>query len=163
MLERTCVLAERFATGLRAAGYHILNEVVANQVLVSFGDAEMTQRVPADVPVTFDRIDIDLERISVRGVTDSSKQIDTIASALKGHRCFKEVKEGKVEKTRDGKQLDATRTKGTGSRAGTTYLGIYSLEGNTLKWCVGNPPGRTRPGELQSKTGQFLMVLTKEK
>jgi general secretion pathway protein L len=65
--------------------------------------AEMTQRVPADVPVTFDRIDIDLERISVRGLTDSSKQIDAIASALKGHRCFKEVKEGKVEKTKENK------------------------------------------------------------
>lgn len=65
--------------------------------------AEMTQRVPADVPVTFDRIDIDLERISVRGLTDSSKQIDAIATALKGHRCFKEVKEGKVEKTKDNK------------------------------------------------------------
>jgi len=67
--------------------------------------AEMTQRVPADVPVTFDRIDIDLERISVRGVTDSSKQIDTIASAIRGHRCFKEVKEGKVEKTREGNKV----------------------------------------------------------
>ncbi len=65
--------------------------------------AEMTQRVPADVPVTFDRIDIDLERITVRGETDSSKQIDTIAAALKGHRCFKEVKEGKVEKTQGNK------------------------------------------------------------
>lgn len=67
--------------------------------------AEMTQRVPADVPVTFDRIDIDLERISVRGLTDSSKQIDTIATAIKGHRCFKEVKEGKVEKTKDGNKV----------------------------------------------------------
>jgi general secretion pathway protein L len=67
--------------------------------------AELTQRVPADVPVTFDRIDIDLERISVRGVTDSSKQIDTIAAALRGHRCFKEVKEGKVEKTREGNKV----------------------------------------------------------
>ena len=67
--------------------------------------AEMTQRVPADVKVTFDRIDIDLERISVRGETDGSKQIDTIAAALKGHRCFKEVKEGKVEKTRDGSKV----------------------------------------------------------
>jgi general secretion pathway protein L len=67
--------------------------------------AELTQRVPADVAVTFDRIDIDLERISVRGVTDSSKQVDTIATALRGHRCFKEVKEGKVEKTREGNKV----------------------------------------------------------
>jgi glutamate/tyrosine decarboxylase-like PLP-dependent enzyme len=49
MLERTCLLAERFATGLRAAGYDILNDVVANQVLVSFGDAETTKQVIAVV------------------------------------------------------------------------------------------------------------------
>ena len=67
--------------------------------------AEMSQRVPADVPVTFDRIDIDFERISVRGLTDGSKQIDTIATALKGHRCFKEVKEGKMEKTKEGNKV----------------------------------------------------------
>ena len=68
-----------------------------------------------------------------------------------------------IKHTREGKQLDATRTKGPGSKGGSTYLGVYSLEGDTLKWCVGNPPGRNRPAELQSKTGQFLMVLTKEK
>jgi glutamate/tyrosine decarboxylase-like PLP-dependent enzyme len=49
MLERTCRLAERFAAGLQAAGYDILNEVVANQVLVSFGDAATTRRVIAAV------------------------------------------------------------------------------------------------------------------
>lgn len=68
-----------------------------------------------------------------------------------------------IKDTKEGKQLDATRTKGTGSPMGATYLGICSIEGNTLKWCVGNPPGKTRPTELRSKTGQFLMVLTKEK
>jgi glutamate/tyrosine decarboxylase-like PLP-dependent enzyme len=49
MIERTCGLAARFADGLRAAGYEVLNEVVANQVLVSFGDAETTRRVIAAV------------------------------------------------------------------------------------------------------------------
>jgi glutamate/tyrosine decarboxylase-like PLP-dependent enzyme len=49
MLERTCRLAERFAAGLRAAGYDILNEVVANQVLVSFGDADTTRQIIAAV------------------------------------------------------------------------------------------------------------------
>jgi general secretion pathway protein L len=67
--------------------------------------AEMTQRVPQDVPVTFDRLDIDLERITVRGETESSKQIDSIVTSLKSHRCFKEVKEGRVEKTRDGSKV----------------------------------------------------------
>lgn len=49
LIERTCRLAEQFAAGLRARGYTILNEVVSNQVLVSFGDAETTQRVIAAV------------------------------------------------------------------------------------------------------------------
>jgi glutamate/tyrosine decarboxylase-like PLP-dependent enzyme len=45
MIERCCRHAERFAAGLRAAGYEVLNEVVLNQVLVSFGDAASTRRV----------------------------------------------------------------------------------------------------------------------
>ena len=40
----------RFAEGLRAAGYEVLNDVVLNQVLVSFGDAETTRRVIAAHP-----------------------------------------------------------------------------------------------------------------
>src|SRR5262249_54278875 len=47
LVERTCRHAQRFATGLRAAGYEVLNEVVLNQVLVSFGDAATTLRVIA--------------------------------------------------------------------------------------------------------------------
>ncbi len=45
LVERTCRYATRFAGGLRAAGWEVLNEVVLNQVLVSFGDAETTRRV----------------------------------------------------------------------------------------------------------------------
>jgi glutamate/tyrosine decarboxylase-like PLP-dependent enzyme len=39
--------ARRFAEGLRAAGFEVLNEVVLNQVLVAFGDATTTNRVIA--------------------------------------------------------------------------------------------------------------------
>jgi glutamate/tyrosine decarboxylase-like PLP-dependent enzyme len=45
MIERTCRHAARFAEGLQAAGYDVLNDVVLNQVLVSFGDDQTTQRV----------------------------------------------------------------------------------------------------------------------
>lgn len=45
LIERTCRHARRFAEGLQAAGYEILNEVVLNQVLVRFGDAERTNAV----------------------------------------------------------------------------------------------------------------------
>ena len=49
LIERTCRYAVRFAEGLRAAGYTILNEVMFNQVLVTFGDAERTRRVIAGI------------------------------------------------------------------------------------------------------------------
>jgi glutamate/tyrosine decarboxylase-like PLP-dependent enzyme len=44
MIERNCAQARRFAEALSAAGFEILNEVVLNQVLVSFGDAAKTTR-----------------------------------------------------------------------------------------------------------------------
>jgi glutamate/tyrosine decarboxylase-like PLP-dependent enzyme len=47
IVERTSSHARRFAEGLRAAGFEVLNEVVINQVLVSFGDAEKTLRTIA--------------------------------------------------------------------------------------------------------------------
>jgi glutamate/tyrosine decarboxylase-like PLP-dependent enzyme len=49
LVERCCRHARRFAEGLSNAGYQILNEVVLNQVLVSFGDSEKTRRVIADI------------------------------------------------------------------------------------------------------------------
>jgi glutamate/tyrosine decarboxylase-like PLP-dependent enzyme len=45
LVERTCKHAQRMADGLRAAGFTVLNEVVINQVLVSFGDDVRTRRV----------------------------------------------------------------------------------------------------------------------
>jgi glutamate/tyrosine decarboxylase-like PLP-dependent enzyme len=45
MIDRTCRHTRRFAEGLRAAGCEILNDVVLNQVLVCFGDADATLRV----------------------------------------------------------------------------------------------------------------------
>lgn len=49
LVERCCRHASRFAQGLKAAGYEVLNEVVLNQVLVSFGSPEDTQRVIAEL------------------------------------------------------------------------------------------------------------------
>jgi glutamate/tyrosine decarboxylase-like PLP-dependent enzyme len=49
LVERCCRHAQRFAEGLRAAGYEVLNDVVLNQVLVAFGDAEQTRRTIAAI------------------------------------------------------------------------------------------------------------------
>jgi glutamate/tyrosine decarboxylase-like PLP-dependent enzyme len=45
MVERNCRQARDMAEGLREAGATILNDVVLNQVVVAFGNAETTQRV----------------------------------------------------------------------------------------------------------------------
>jgi glutamate/tyrosine decarboxylase-like PLP-dependent enzyme len=49
LVERCCRHAARFADAFRAAGYDVLNDVVLNQVVVSFGDAPTTMRVVAGV------------------------------------------------------------------------------------------------------------------
>ncbi len=49
MIEHNCRLACRFAELLKGGGCRILNDVVLNQVLVSFGDAALTKRVIAEV------------------------------------------------------------------------------------------------------------------
>lgn len=49
LVEGCCRHAARFALGLAEAGYEILNEVVLNQVLVSFGSPERTQQVIAAI------------------------------------------------------------------------------------------------------------------
>lgn len=49
LVERNCRQARRFAEGLKAAGFSVLNDVVLNQVLVSFGDPATTSRVIAGI------------------------------------------------------------------------------------------------------------------
>ena len=117
-----------------------LNGVWKGWVVEGKGDDPKQRRI---------RMELTIKGNTITAIEDSKKDL--------GEGTFT------IKHTKEGKQLDATRTKGPGSKSGSTYLGIYSREGNTLKWCVGNPPSRHRPGELQSKTGQFLMVLTKEK
>ena len=49
LVERNCRQAKRFAQAFSDAGFPVLNDVVLNQVLVSFGDAERTRQVIAAV------------------------------------------------------------------------------------------------------------------
>jgi glutamate/tyrosine decarboxylase-like PLP-dependent enzyme len=45
LIERTCAHAQKFAQELRNEGFAVMNDVVINQVLVSFGNAEITREV----------------------------------------------------------------------------------------------------------------------
>ena len=49
MIERNCRQARLFAERLRAAGFTILNEIVLNQVLVSFGAPDETRRIISEL------------------------------------------------------------------------------------------------------------------
>ena len=49
MIERNCGLATRFANGLSGEGYEVLNNVVLNQVLVSFGDSDLNRKIVGEV------------------------------------------------------------------------------------------------------------------
>lgn len=49
MIERNCRQARLFADRLSAAGFAVLNDVVLNQVLVSFGSPDETRRVIAEI------------------------------------------------------------------------------------------------------------------
>ena len=48
LIESNCENASLFAQKSSAAGYRILNDVVLNQVLVSFGDSKITKRVNSE-------------------------------------------------------------------------------------------------------------------
>ncbi len=45
LIERTCKLAELFSIRLKVAGIKILNDVKINQVLVSFGNSDRTEKI----------------------------------------------------------------------------------------------------------------------
>jgi uncharacterized protein (TIGR03067 family) len=82
-----------------------------------------------------------------------------------------------IKGTKDGKQdlgtgsyvLDVSTTpwtldaKGTdGKVKGRDYPGICSLEGDSLKWCVGLKVGQ-RPSEFKTGGGKFCLILTRQK
>lgn len=69
--------------------------------------AELTAHVPPDMPVTFDQVVIDLDRIALRCETDTSKHLEELIAALKSYKCFKEVNEGKIEKSKDGTKVQS--------------------------------------------------------
>jgi uncharacterized protein (TIGR03067 family) len=56
------------------------------------------------------------------------------------------------------RHLDAAKTLPRGRKQ--AYIGIYTLEGDTLKWCVS--PQKVRPTSFETKKGQFLLILKRE-
>jgi glutamate/tyrosine decarboxylase-like PLP-dependent enzyme len=89
LVDRSCKLARRFAAGLRSAGFAVLNDVVLNQVLVSFGAPETTDAVIAAVqadgtcwcgPTTWQGVRA--MRVSLSGWSTTEADVDRSVAAV---------------------------------------------------------------------------------
>jgi general secretion pathway protein L len=67
--------------------------------------AELTQHVPPEMKITFDQVVVSLDQLSVRCEATESKDMEDLMAALKQYRCFKEIREGKLEKSKDGSKV----------------------------------------------------------
>lgn len=78
------------------------------------------------------------------------------AKQFKGGKDF-DLGEGTYEilLSKSPNHLDGNKKLGNGNRK-QTWVGIYRLDGDTLKWCVGR---KERPLEFETKRGVFLLIL----
>jgi general secretion pathway protein L len=66
--------------------------------------AELAERVPAEVPLRLDRMEVTRDKLHVEGTTDNAESVDKIVSALKASRCFGDARSGSARKrASDGK------------------------------------------------------------
>jgi len=63
----------------------------------------------------------------------------------------------KIDSEKKPKHIDITAPEG--EQAGKTSMGIYVLEGDTLKMCYANPE-KDRPKEFESKAGSGVTLVT---
>jgi general secretion pathway protein L len=66
--------------------------------------AELSERVPADLPLRLDRIEVTRDKLVLQGTTDTAENVDRVVSALRGSRCFGDVRSGGARRrSSDGK------------------------------------------------------------
>ena len=66
-----------------------------------------------------------------------------------------------IDPSKPVKEIDATGVVLPGKRA-RTFVGIYELAGDTLKWCVDNRQDE-RPTEFRTGNGKYLLILKRKK
>jgi len=76
--------------------------------------AELSERVPPEVPVRLDRIELTKEKLHLQGTTDAAENVDKIVAGLKTSRCFGDARSGGARRRgNDGKfefSIDASLT-----------------------------------------------------
>jgi general secretion pathway protein L len=55
---------------------------------------ELSEKVPAGVPVRLDRIEITKDKLHLQGTTDAAENVDKIVGSLKASRCFGDARSG---------------------------------------------------------------------
>jgi uncharacterized protein (TIGR03067 family) len=91
--------------------------------------------------------------IVVKGDTIVSRKLVDEGDSPLGEGSFKLAVSGET------KTIDATRTNTPGK--GQKFLGIYTIAGDTLKWCSATP-NKERPKDLETKRGQYLLILKRQ-
>ena len=64
---------------------------------------ELSDRVPQDVKVRFDKMDVTRDKLHLEGSTESAESVDKLVSGLKGSRCFADARSGSARRRPDGK------------------------------------------------------------
>jgi general secretion pathway protein L len=76
--------------------------------------AELSDRVPPEVPVRLDRIELTKEKLHLQGTTDAAENVDRLVAGLKASRCFADARSGGARRrANDGKfefSIDASLT-----------------------------------------------------
>jgi general secretion pathway protein L len=66
--------------------------------------AELSEKVPPDVPVRLDRIELTKEKLHLQGTTDAAENVDKLVAGLKTSRCFGDARSGGARRrSNDGK------------------------------------------------------------
>jgi general secretion pathway protein L len=76
--------------------------------------AELAERVPADVPLRFDRIEVTKDKLHLQGTTDAAENVDRIVSALHASRCFGDARSGGARRRASDNKFEFSIDSGIG-------------------------------------------------
>jgi general secretion pathway protein L len=65
--------------------------------------AELSERVPPEVQVRFEKMDVTRDKLHLEGATDAAESVDKLVTGLKASRCFTDAHSGSARKRSDGK------------------------------------------------------------
>jgi general secretion pathway protein L len=68
--------------------------------------AELSERMPAEVPVRLERIELTKEKLHVQGTTDAPANVDRIVAGLRSSRCFGDAHAGAARRRTNDNQFE---------------------------------------------------------